>query len=43
MVEHLVLVFMSFVISVVPVINFLQLQQIIKILDKGTDKNKVQK
>jgi len=41
MVEHLVLVFMSFVISVVPVINFLQLQQIIKILDKGTDKNKV--
>lgn len=41
MVEHLVLVFMSFVISVVPVINFLQLQQIIKMLDKGTDKNKV--
>lgn len=41
MVEHLVLVFMSFVISVVPVINFLQLQQIIKILDQGTDKNKV--
>ena len=41
MVEHLVLVFMSFVISVVPVINFLQLQQIMKILDKGTDKNKV--
>lgn len=41
MVEDLVLVFMSFVISVVPVINFLQLQQIIKILDKGTDKNKV--
>lgn len=41
MVEHLVLVFMSFVISVVPVINFLQLQQIIKMFDKGTDKNKV--
>lgn len=40
MVEHLIMVFMSFVISVVPLINFLQLHQIIKILN-DVEKNDI--
>lgn len=39
MMDHFIVAFMSFSISVVPVINFLQLQHIISYLNKGTNNN----
>lgn len=39
MIYHYVIVFMFFVGAFVPIINYLQLQQIKKILEKGTNKN----
>lgn len=39
MTEHFIFVFMSFVITFVPIINFLQLQMIIKKIEKNTNED----